>query len=158
MIGTALAKAFGVEATPQAVSDAIKQSDNQVAIEKIKAAVEELRSTNDTMARLFEADSRVLETSLREVNATMRVELLPENRHWFYTGWRPACGWTFVFMAICFGLLMLLATVAGVGGDAKPLTVMTNAWPVYLAYFGALAAVFGVNIWARSKDKETARK
>jgi hypothetical protein len=154
-LGTIVAKKFGVDPTPQAVSDILARTQADVAIEKLRQASAVAIAEIDGYARVVEAESRMIAATTAEVNATMRVEAAAENRHWFYTGWRPACGWLFIAMASAFGVLLIAATFAGVQGNDRPLAVMATAWPIYAVYFGALAAMVGVYVVARSKDKET---
>jgi len=150
-VGTAIAKHFGVAPTPEAVTDAVRRMDTDVAIAKLNAAMEEAKSQNETIARVYEAEVRQVEA----INRTMQVEILPENRHWFFTGWRPACGWIFVANTAAFGVLLFWATLLAISGNERPLKIIVEAWPSYTAYFGMLSLMVGVNIWARSKDKET---
>jgi hypothetical protein len=64
---------------------------------------------------------------LRQTGQTMRLELAPENRHWFFTGWRPAIGWTFVLFAISFGSMLTLAAAgAALSDNARPLQILTG--------------------------------
>lgn len=152
-IGTIIARQFGVEPTPQAVSDALKRADADVAIAKLQAAADQVKAEVDGAARIFEAEARLIAGTTESVNTTMRVEVQQENRHWFFTGWRPACGWVFVISAAAFGVLLTYATILALAGDREALTVIAEAWPVYAVYFGALAAMVGVYIVGRSKEK-----
>jgi hypothetical protein len=107
------------------------------------------------VAAVYKAEAEATTRQVEATNKTMQLEILPENRHWFFTGWRPACGWVFVANAIAFGVLLFLATLMAINGNSRPLDILVSAWPSYTAYFGMLALMVGVNIWARSKDKET---
>ena len=153
-----IAKKLGVPATPDAVAGALASNDKDVLIAKLNAAADELRSTNEAYAKMEVAYAEAQTKQLAEINATMRAEILPENRHPYFTGWRPACGWVMVYSFLVYGNLLFVAiALAAFWKAVEPLKVIVEAWPAAASYFGALALVNGVNIWTRSKDKETAR-
>lgn len=151
-IGSAIAKQFGVPATPDAVAGAIKANPNEVVLAKLQAATEEIKSNNETIRAIFEAEAQLQARAFEAVNATMRAE----KPHWFFTGWRAACGWLIVTFGCVFGTLLSLATIKTVGGDATALNAIVQAWPIYLAYFAALAAMVGVLI--RNPQEKAAQK
>lgn len=157
-LGGAIAKQFGVPATPAAVSEAIAKSADGVTVAKVNAAIEELKSRDATTRATIEAEEARMARQLEATNQTMRVEVLPENRHWFHTGWRPACGWEFWFFMAVYGMLIVWALALAIQGNERPLKVITDAWPLIAAHVGALSLMVGVNIWSRSKDKETTRE
>jgi hypothetical protein len=154
VIGNIIAKKLGVEPNPDAVGAALgAMTDKDVLIAKLNAAAEELRSTNQTYAEVEKAYLDAVTKASQQVNETMREEIKAENRHWFFTGWRPACGWLFVTMGAAFGALLLWATSLAIARSADPLRVISEAWPIYLAYFGTLAAMVGVYVIQRTQEK-----
>jgi hypothetical protein len=80
------------------------------------------------------------------------------HEHWFFSGWRAAIGWVMCIYAFIYGGLLAIATAQAMGGNAVPLEVIRDAWPVYAAYFGTLAAMVGVYIIGRSHEKTAAIK
>lgn len=148
-VGNIIARQFGVEPTPQAVNDALARMSHEEKLAALQAATERARIE---VAGFVEAERQYFETlrvAIAETGATMREELKPENRHWFFTGWRPAAGWVFVVHAALFGCCLLYATV----WDGALLARIDAAWKIYAAFFGTLAAMVGVYVVARSADK-----
>jgi hypothetical protein len=152
-LGNVLATALGVPPTPDAVAQAVKNNPNEVVLAQLQAATEEAKVRWPAFAEVekayYEAQARAIEA----VNATMRVEMQPENRHWFYTGWRPAAGWIFDIYAALLVALVVWATLLAFAGNAAPLEIMTKSWPIYLALLATLAAMVGVYIVGRSQEK-----
>lgn len=155
-IGNVIAKQLGVPATPGAVGDALARMTHEEKLAALTAATERARIE---VAGFVEAEKQYFETvriAIAETGLTMRAEILPENRHWFYTGWRPAAGWIFDFYSLVFGAILAWATVRAVFVDNTALKTLTDAWPIYAAFFGILAAMVGVYVIGRSQEKSTA--
>lgn len=153
-LGEMIAGAFGVAPTPAAVSEAVANSTEETARVKINAAVAQARAEIEGFVEVEEAYLHAVEVGLAQTGETMRLELRPENRHWFFTGWRPASGWVFVVYATAFGAILMLAGVmSAFFGKPEALDRLSNAWPIYAAYFGTLAAMVGVYVVARTADK-----
>lgn len=153
LVGTALgniiARQFGVEPTPQSVNDALARMSHEEKLAALQAATERARIE---VQGFVEAERQYFETlraAIGETGKTMREEVKPENRHWFFTGWRPAAGWVFVVHAALFGCVLLYATV----WDGPLLVRVDSAWKIYTAFFGTLAAMVGVYVVARTADK-----
>lgn len=157
LVGTALgniiARQFGVEPTPQAVSDAIARMPHELALAKLQAATEQARIEVEGFAKSEREYFETLRVAIPETGKSWREELKPENRHWFYTGWRPAAGWILDFYAFVFGAMLSVATFIVIRTAPDPLKALSDAWPIYAAYFGILAALVGVYVVARSSDK-----
>lgn len=154
--GRIIARQLGVPETPQAVSEAIAKNKSDENIAAINAATDRARLEIQGFIEYEKAVQETIRASIVEANQTMRLEILPENRHWFFTGWRPAAGWVLVFNAAAFGVILNVAVfMAAYYRNAEPLRIISDAWPVILSYFGALAALVGVYVIARTKDKET---
>ena len=156
-IGNVIAKSLGVEPTPQAVGDALAKMNHEEKLAALQAATERARIE---VQGFVEAEKQYFETirvAVSETGQTMRAEIQPENRHWFYTGWRPAAGWVFVTYSLIFGGILMAAGIAsGFYGKAEALDKLTAAWPIYAAYFGTLAAMVGVYVIGRSQEKAKA--
>lgn len=141
-VGTVLASVFGAENNAQAVSEAI-QADPQAAA-KLKAA--EMDHAAEMRRMVLEAET----SRLGEINKTMRAELATDGK--YKTWWRPTFGylaagtWTIQGLAIVYAIIAqpaeaprIIEAIAGLG----------MMWSVALG-------VLGVQINARSKDKQTA--
>lgn len=154
-VGEMIAQQFGVAPTPDAVAGAIKANPNEVVLAKLQAATEEARAMWPAWAEAEKAWAVAAAATTAAVNVTMQAELL--NRDLYHTGWRPACGWIFAVYALVFGaLLSWSAALAAFVGKPEALKVMAESWPIFLAYFGALAAMVGVLVVGRSYEKATA--
>lgn len=157
-IGGVIARQLGVPATPQAVNDALARMTHEEKIAALNAATERARIE---VQGFVEAEKQYFETmrvAIGETGETMRLELLPENRHWFYTGWRPTAGWIFDVFAAIFGGVLVWATLLGVSGNSTPLKTISDSWPIYAAFFGILAAMVGVYVIGRSQEKTAEKK
>jgi hypothetical protein len=159
-LGEIIARQFGIPANLPAsekadqLAIAIKQADAQTIIAKTNAAMEIARAE---IAGFAQVEAAAIEAQARinaQINETMRLELQPEIRHWFFTGWRPAAGWSFICWINVWGFILSVALMLAVfGGKPGPLQEIAAAWPVLAAYLVTLLAVVGVNIIARSADK-----
>ncbi len=153
--GEVIARQFGVAPTPEAVAGAVQANPNEVILARINAATETARAEIEGFTEVEKAWAEVAATSIVNVNATMRAELGHE--HWFFTGWRPAAGWILDFYAVVLGaMLSAAAFLSAFMGQSAPLKTLTDAWPIFAAFFGVLAALVGVYVFARSKEKAVA--
>lgn len=144
--GGLIADALGVPRNPEAVKTAIEK-DRDLGLAAINAATERARAEIAGFTEVEKAAQASIQESIREVNATMRVELLPENRHWFFTGGRAAAMWVLVsYLAALAALAVWASVLSMVGGRSEPLKVLTDAWPLHGVIVGALAALVGVFI------------
>ena len=151
--GNIVARQFGVPATPQAVNEAIAVAGEETARAKINAAVEQARIEIAGFVDLEKAYWHAVEVGLEQTGLTMREETRPENRHWFFTGWRPFIGWVFGITALCFGVMLVIVTGATALQSPDPLKTLNDAWPLFLSYFGVLGIVVGVVVKGRSDEK-----
>lgn len=154
-LGEIIAAKFGVPATPAAVTQAIQSNPNEVVLEHLRAVMEEAKVYWPALAEMEKAWAQALSASIVETNATMRLELQPELRHPFYTGWRPVAGWQFNFFCGLFGLMLAAAVVLYAMGNDKMLLGIERVQFIAGALLSALGVVVGVYVGFRSKDKET---
>lgn len=152
-LGGIIARQFGVSATPQAINEAIAVAGEETARAKINAAVEQARVQIAGFVDLEKVLWHAVEVGLEQTGQTMRAEIRPENRHWFFTGWRPFIGWVFGISALCFGIMLTMVTGSTALHAADPLKTLNDAWPLYLSYFGVLGVVVGVVVKGRSDEK-----
>lgn len=136
LAGGLIAQALGVDERPDAVAQAL-QTDPDAAI-KLRT----VESNNATELRrcMIEAET----TRLAEINKTMRAELAADG--WFRTGWRPLIGYV---VALGIGSVLAGIAYALFKEPAKAPELVENAIMVIVS----AAAILGVNIRERSKDK-----
>lgn len=158
-LGTFVANQFGVDpAAPDAtkqLSDRIVEAGEETARAKINAAVEEARIKVQGFVDLERETLQAQVKNLSDVNATIRAERL-STEHWFYKGWRPAFGWSFVAVWSVFGLALSYVTLRAAYLSSDPLTTLSDAWPLFASYFAPGAAVLGVLIPSRTAEKRAA--
>ena len=144
-LGNIIARQFGVEPTPQAVGDALARMSHE---EKLAALTQATERARIEVQGFVEAERQYYETlrvAIGETGQTMRLELLPQNRHPFYTGWRAACGWAFFFYGVWFGAILMYS----ISFDEPMLDRIIKAWPILLGFFGLLGAMVGVALITR---------
>lgn len=156
--GEVIAKQFGLPATATAsqLNEAIAVAGEETARAKINAAVEQARAEINGFVAIEQAYLHAVEVGVEQTGLTMRAEI-QDQRGWFYTGWRPTIGWIFVLFALSFGVMLSVsAAAAAFFSNPRPLEILTNAWPIFLAYFGTLGLMVGVYIPSRSMEKKAA--
>ncbi|MCG7598394.1 holin family protein [Halomonas sp. McH1-25] len=135
-VGSLLASALGVEATPEAVEAALKRDPaSALKLRQVEADLERARMEATTERQ-------------RIVNQTMQAELSQEG--WFKSGWRPALGWVFA------ASLGALAGVMAYTVALNPTVVSDPDFTGMLVWlFVTMGAALGINVRERSKDKAT---
>lgn len=155
--GELIAGQLGVQPTPDAVhstlQEKIAQNQHEEVLATIKAATDKARAEISGYVDVEKAYWNTVQTGLEQTGQTMRAEILPENRHWFFTGWRPAAGWTFDITAQCYGLMLVIVTGTTALHSPDPLKSLSDAWPLFLSFFGPLGLVIGVVVKGRSDEK-----
>lgn len=159
---------FGVDANaPNAtaqLSDRIAEAGEETARAKINAAMEQARAEITGFVEVEKSANELMAKSVAQTNETMRAEadnraklaLAGIKEHWFFTAWRPVAGWEFNVMMGLFGLLLAWAMAKEIAVSDAPLKVLTDAWPLFASYIGALALVNGILIPSRSFEKKAA--
>ena len=132
--GALLARALGVEETPEAVSKAV-QADPQAALK-----------VREVEAGLEKAYLNASVERQRMVNKTMQAEAKQEG--WFRYGWRPAMGWVFT---LSLGSMVGVMAVA----VARDHTLVTNSefTGMLVWLFATMGGTLGLYIKKRSDDK-----
>lgn len=134
-IGSLLARALGVEETPEAVAQA--SSDPAAAVKLRRLAQEHER---EILSLTLQAET----TRLSEVNQTMRAETQTDST--FRAGWRPFNGWMLAISLASVNIGLVAIVVRDPTQLAQVVEVLI--WSVV-----AQGAVQGVNIKKRSDDK-----
>ncbi|TDX30769.1 holin (3TMs family) [Modicisalibacter xianhensis] len=136
---------LGVENSPAGLVAATQDPAKKAELIRIN---NEHRQELTRMAFEAQAKADAEETArLSDINATMRAELNHEGV--FKSGWRPAIGWV---LAIAFGLMSAALSYALLRDPSQLPSIMDGIITLVVA----MAAVLGVNISARSKDKRVA--
>lgn len=135
-VGGMVAKALGVEETPEAVNQAMQDDPEAAAkLQQIEADLEK--------ARVEAKTKRLVET-----NKTMRAELDSDST--FKGGWRSGVGW--VFMLSCAGVMASLVwSMFQPGADRAELV---NSG---LVVFGIMATVLGIDINRVGRERLAAK-
>lgn len=138
-IGGLLARALGVEATPEALEQAVA---NPEAAAKLKAI--ESEHQREIMSMTLQAETN----RLAEVNATMRTEAKADDA--YVRRWRPTFGYlvavSWALQSIAIGWT-IVASPEEAGIVAQAITALTPMWSVALA-------ILGINVHKRSQDKQ----
>ncbi len=137
--GGLLANALGVDETPEAVAQAIQADPG--AVLRIKEV--ELNNAAELQRLSIAAET----TRLAEINKTMRAELAAEGG--FRTGWRPLIGYV---VALGIGSVLMGIAYALFKHPSDAPELVDSAIMVIVS----AAAILGVNIRERSKDKAAA--
>lgn len=154
--GEMIAKQLGVAPTPQAVNDALGTAGEETKRAAINSAVERARVEIEGFVNYERAVLEAQVKNLADVNTTIRFEAEQRakyNEHWFFTAWRPTFGWVFITIYGLFGLMLTVVTGRAVLTSGEPFATLSNAWPLFLAYFGPGGLVLGVMIPSRSYEK-----
>lgn len=156
-VGEVIAKWLGVQPTPAAVANAIAQMPEAVIIERLKGAVDELKSRYGAIAELQQAENELAKAELQRdvsfmtiVNDAMARD--SSSTSVFKSGWRPAMGWVlcyyyFAFATmgiICMGWLLVTR-------DREPWDAWVAAIPAILAFSIPLGAAVGITAWGKDK-------
>ena len=150
-LGKIVARQFGVEPTPAAVSAAIASTPNDVAIAKLKAAAEEAKAMWPAYAQVEVAMAHLAEVQIEQTNLTARAELSVDSR--FKSWWRPFNGWVLGFENACLGAMLFVALIQSAMGNTALLTTMQAGWPLIAVVLGVPAAVVGVAVFSRGQAK-----
>lgn len=153
-VGAILARQFGVAPTPDAVGQALTNTDAATLQAKLQASTEETKALYHWAEAVELGHLRLEEVQLTQVNETIRAELLVESP--FKTWWRPFNGWVLGVENACLGACVVACLVLAMIGNAEPLSAMQAAWQLILAVIGCPAAVVGVAVWQRSNEKQKA--
>lgn len=140
-VGQLAARALGVDATPEAVNQALGDPTAALKLQQLENEHEQ------TLTRMvLEAET----ARLGQVNQTMRAEAASQDgyvRRWRPTfGYLTAVAWVIQCAAIAW---TLVASPQQAGTVAQAVTALTPMWGIALA-------MLGVNATCRSRDKQVA--
>lgn len=104
-IGEAIAMAFGVAPTPDAVADAIQSAPAADVAAKLEAVEAEAKSRWEAMARIAESGDKAEVEKARIISETQRAEIVAGVSPWH---WRHLIG----YLVLCYGAMQLAGMVA----------------------------------------------
>ena len=148
-VGSIVASSLGVEATPEAVDQALKT--NPEAALKLAAMESDERIKLRSMA-LAQAQAE-LEAEARaasSVNETMRSEVAAE--HWPSYSWRPAIGFAVAFAVVLCVLAIFMAYGAAIfTSNAAGLQHLPGIIGSVAALLAVVTPILGIASWYRGK-------
>lgn len=141
-VGGLVASLFGVENDPDAINQAL-DSDPEAAI-KLRELENEHR--RELIRLQLEAET----ARHAQINKTMRAELATEDRYKSY--WRPTFGYLAALTWTVQGLALVYAIVADPAEAPRIIEAIGSLGFMWSVALGVL----GIQIHARSRDKQTA--
>lgn len=151
-IGTVIAGAMGVQATPDVVHDALKNTPADVLRAQLQTAESEAAAKYRAFAEIAKADSSVGVAQVQATAATTQAELV--NGAWYQRWWRPLG--MFVWISTW---PIQLGTILWHISSRDPTAIANLASVVNaLALWNAGPAAFaGVYSWNRTQEKIAAQ-
>lgn len=137
MLGGIVASALGVDATPEAVGNAITNGDPATVGAALSKADSEAVAKWDAIARIAQAQAEVDKANVEQINETMRAEI-GAGVSWYH--WRHLIGYVTVLWAVA---VMPPFVWQLWKADAVALAAVTTALTAATTFFGVLAALNG---------------
>lgn len=149
-IGGVLADALGVEATPDAIDDAIKKTPADALGAKLSTAEAEAQAKWPALAEIAKADAEAQARTLVETHATMRAEALSGDavQRW----WRPIYALELVLECVAVWIIAFAELMLGGG---KVAGFVLGAQGLLTTYWTARFGVLGVYVAGRTIEKAT---
>lgn len=146
-LGTIIARQFGVDATPEAVSAAIQTAPSDVAAQKLQAAEAEALAKWPALAQIAQAEAGDRTAQSQAINATMQAEVA-KGQPWY--AWRNLWGYSVMLECAAVGIIILkdLAT-----GNTVGVTVFLNATSFFYTWYGMRIGVLGFIFKGASNEK-----
>jgi hypothetical protein len=146
-LGTIIARQFGVDATPEAVSSAIQNAPSDIAAQKLQAAEAEALTKWPALAQIAQAEAGDRTGQSQAINATMQAEVAKGQPWW---AWRNLWGYSVMIECAAVGIIILkdLAT-----GNTVGVTVFLNATGFFYTWYGMRIGVLGFIFKGASNEK-----
>lgn len=148
-IGGLVASAFGTQATPDAVQQALQTNpDAAVKLQQIEA--DRQVKLQELITEQAKADIAAAQQAVTDINATMRVEAAAE--HWPTYSWRPAIGF-----AVALGVLGSVLTVfvaygaAIIYGRSDGLAQLPGILAAVAGIIGVVSPILGIASFFRGR-------
>jgi hypothetical protein len=148
-VGAMVASVLGVEARPDAVEAAL--ASNPDALLRLRDM--EMNHQRELVALQAQASATELQAEsarLAEINATMRAEAASDDA--YVRRWRP----TFGYAVALTWTLTTLGIVYAIVAEPKSLQHLADVMSALTIMWGTALAVLGVQVQARSTDKQVA--
>ncbi|PCJ88589.1 MAG: hypothetical protein COA54_02405 [Thiotrichaceae bacterium] len=124
------------------------ESDQQVALDRIENDPELQLKLTQAMQPVIIAQYQEESKQLETINATMRVEVQSDDK--FKSYWRPTFGY---IMAFSWGAMMF-AIIYAIIKTPKEASLIINSFSALGMMWSVGLGVLGIQISARSKDKQ----
>jgi len=161
-IGNLIAGKLGVEATPEAVTEAIETQPTSEVLSKLQAAEAEASAKWPALAEIAKAEEETARTQITTTAQSMKQEVLAASElgesKWrtavlvMNTAWRPLFALEFLLECFCFALLLGVTLVSN---DQFDVDAVVKLWPLILPYMGARFGVIGYQMNLRTREKES---
>ncbi len=147
-IGGVLANALGVDATPEAVDEALKMTPPGELQAKLSAAEAEAQAKWPALAEIAKAEANAAARSLAEVNATMRAESVAGDavQRW----WRPVYALELTMECVAVWTIAIFDILYG---GSKVATFVLGSQTLLTTYWMARFGVLGVYVGGRTVEK-----
>ena len=155
-LGAVVASVLGVEATPSAVSEAMRiNPDAAVKLQEIES--NERVKLQEMAVQQAANEMEAATKAAVSVNSTMQAEAASE--HWPTYTWRPAIGFSVAFNTAVSAILVV-GIYGGVMFGAPAATAALATLPMVLASLAAISAtvmpILGIASWFRGKAQADA--
>lgn len=147
--GRKVAEALGVPPTPEAVNNAIVNSDPAAVQAQLAGVESEAVAKWKAQAEIAQAQADVGKTQVEAVNETIRAEAAKVDGWW--GSWRMLLAWSLFIETLMWPpfIMYLIGWKAGIGDLVQASGIITTWWT---ARFGLL----GVHVWTGSNERQTA--
>lgn len=145
-----LARALGVEATPEAVNNAVVNGDPAVIGPALSAADAEAQAKWPALAQIAQAMAEADKTNIEQINESIRAETVAGVSWWH---WRHLIGYVTVLWSVA---VMVPFVYHLWKADAIALAAVTTALTAATTFFGILAALNGYVAQDSTKLKSVA--
>jgi hypothetical protein len=162
-VGKLIADQFGVPATPDAVSDAIRNAPPDEALAKLQAAQAEAVARWPALARMAEAEEATAQTQIKSTTEQMKTEVLAASTisadsPWkdrvlaLNAVWRPLFALEFLMECTVFFFVFMSTLILSDKFDVDSLLQLQT---IILAYIGMRGGLIGYHMNLRTREKES---
>lgn len=146
-LGKIIASKFGVDATPEAVNEAIQNSPSDVATAKLQAAEAEAIAKWPALASIATAEAGDRTAQSQAINATMQAEVAKGQPWW---AWRNLWGYSVALECTAVGVVIIEALFTG---DSKGVNTFLGASSFFYTWYGMRIGVLGYIFKGSSNEK-----
>jgi hypothetical protein len=153
-IAEMIAQRLGVDATPEAVAEAIEHLPTTDVVRELQTVQAEAAARYPALAAIAESEARA-EVDIARVNAetylaVLRAEMAQNDPR--LTLYRTLLNWSVMIQVVCFGVALFAAVLTG----GAPLDNIIKAQELLAWWFGMNLSLVGVHMYTRGKEREAA--